>query len=268
MKPITKKILKIVGTVLAVVAVMIGLFFLFKHLGITDKDSLKKIIKKAGPWGPIVFFLLQVTMATLLPVIPGVSFTFLIVGGTIFDNVFLAAFLALIGVWTSSVLLFTIGNTLGEKVAAKIVGKDELNKAQDLNDTKSKIFLPLMFLFPFFPDDALCLTAGMTKMKYRYFIPVVMIFRSVGALVTLLSSFYSKELFVVLGLNTLSPIGWVMLVNLIAIDVFALHKFTRVLEKKINDKKRAEALILATKEVETVSDVEVIEDSSKIKTEL
>lgn len=59
-----------------------------------------------------------------------------------------------------------------------------------------------------------------------------------------------------------------MLVNLIAIDVFALHKFTRVLEKKINDKKRAEALILATKEVEVVSDVEVIEDSSTNKNEL
>lgn len=254
MKPITKKKLKIVGTVLAAAAFVVGLFFLFKHLGITDKESLKQIIKSAGAWGPIVFFLLQVTVATLLPVIPGVSFTFLIVGGTIFENVFLAVFLALLGVWTSSVLLFTIGNTLGEKVATKIVGADELQKAQDLIDTKSKIYLPLMFLLPFFPDDALCLTAGMTKMKYRYFVPVVMIFRSVGALAVLLSSYYSRELFDILGLKTLSPIGWIMLVNLIAFDVFVIHKFTRLIEKKMNEKKKREAEAAVIQEVEVSQD--------------
>lgn len=240
MKPLTKKILKIVGVVLAVVAVIVGLYFLFKYLGITDKETLQQIVKKAGPWGPIVFFLLQVTVATALPIIPGMSLMFLVLGGTIFENIYLVVTLALLGVWTSSVLLFTVGRFFGEKVAVKIVGAEELKKAQDLIDTRSKIYLPIMFLLPFFPDDALCLTAGMTKMKYRYYVPIVMIFRSVGALVMVLSSYYSKTLAEFLGLNTLTPIGWIMLVNLIAFDVFVVYKFTRIIENKMNAQKKVE----------------------------
>lgn len=239
MKPKHKKLLKVLATILALVAIGVGLYFLLRHLGVTDQASLQRIIKSAGAWGPIVFFLLQVSMAVLLSVVPGTNLTFLILAGTIFDNIFLAVFLALLGVWTSSILLFVVGDTLGEKVAIKLVGADDLKKAQDLIDTKSKIYLPIMFLFPFFPDDALCLTAGMTKMKYRYFIPMVMVFRSIGALTTVLTSYYSQDLFVFLGLNNLSPISWIMLANLIAFDVFVVYKFTKWLEKKMNAKKMA-----------------------------
>ncbi len=259
MKPRTKKILKIIGAILAAVLIIIGIFFLFKHFGITDKDSLQEIIKSVGAWGPIVFFLLQVVVATLLPVIPGMNLMFLILAGTLFDNVFLAVLIALLGVWTSSILLFTIGNTLGEKVAAKIVGAEDLNKAQDLIDTKSKIYLPIMFLFPFFPDDALCLSAGMTKMKYSYFIPIVLIFRSTGALTTVLTSFYSQHLYEILGFNTLSPIGWIMLVNLIAFDVYVVYKFTKWLEKKMNEKKAAKKVEEENTKVttENIDDLEI-----------
>lgn len=230
-------------TIVLVVGIGLGLTLLFKHLGITDKDSLQALIKSTGAWGPIVFLLLQVSVSTLLSVIPGTNFTFLIVAGLLFENVFLGVVLALLGVWISSILMFVIGKTLGEKVAIKLVGAESMKKAQDLIDIKSKIYLPIMFLFPFFPDDGLCLAAGLTKMKYKYFIPVIIIFRSIGVLTTVLTSYYSATLFNVLGLNELTPIGWIMLANLILFDVYVVFKFTTWLEKRMKSKKEGDLVV-------------------------
>lgn len=233
-----KNIIKVIVTILVVIGIIIGLYFLLKMLGVTDQESLQKIIRSTGAWGPIVFFLLQVAVTTTLSVIPGMSMTFLVLSGILFSNVFLAVSLSLISVWVSSILMFTIGNTLGEKVAIKLVGAEEMLKAQELIDTKTKVYLPIMFMFPFFPDDAICLAAGLTKIKYSYFIPVVMIFRSIGVITTVLTSFYHQSLFSFLGLSSLVPIHWVMLVNLVVFDIYAVFKFTTWLEKKINQNKK------------------------------
>ena len=240
MSKLNKKVLKIVATIVIFVGLVIGVFFLLKHLGVTDKESLQAIISKTGAWGPIVFLLLQIVVTTLLSVIPGTSFTFLILAGLMFENVWVAISLSLVGVWASSILMFFIGDSLGEKVAVKLVGKESLSKAQDLIDTKTKVYLPLMFLFPFFPDDGVCLAAGLTKLKYRYFIPIVLIFRSIGVLATVLTSYYSTSLWVLLGLDQLQPIGWILLVNVVLFDAYVMYKLTRILEKKINERKMLE----------------------------
>lgn len=238
MKESRKKIVNVVLALLSFVVVVFLLSILLKKLGINDQQSLQTIIKKTGAWGPIVFFILQVLITTLLSVIPGTSLMFLILSGIIFDNIWLALSISLLGVWTSSILMFFIGNTLGEKAAIKLVGRESMEKAQDLIDTKTKVYLPIMFLFPFFPDDALCLAAGLTKVKYSYFIPVVLLFRSTGVIAAVLSSFYNKSIIEYLGFSKLVPIEWFILINVIAFNIYVIFKFTRWLEKKINESKK------------------------------
>ncbi len=237
MKEKHKKILNTVLTLVVFLGAIIGIYFILKRLGITDQESLQQIIKNTGAWAPIFFLILQIFVTTLLSVIPGTSMTFLIIAGIIFDNIWLAIFLSLAGVWISSILMFVVGKTLGEKIAQKLVGKENLLKAQNLIDTKAKIYLPLMFVFPFFPDDGLCLAAGLTKMKYRYFIPVVIITRSIGVLAAVLSSYYHSNIFNFLGLKNLLPIEWFLLVNVLLFDLYVIFKLANRLEKRINEKK-------------------------------
>lgn len=239
MKESHKKILNVVLVTVGFILVVFLLSLLLKKLGITDQNGLQAIISKTGIWGPVVFFILQVGLTTLLSVIPGTNLTFLLLSGIMFENIWVALLVPLLGVWVSSILMFFVGNTLGEKTAIKLVGKDSMEKAQDLIDTKAKVYLPIMFMFPFFPDDALCLAAGLTKMKYSYFIPVVLIFRSFGAIATVLSSHYHKNIIDVLGLKSLLPIEWFLLINVLIFDVFIIFKFTKWLERRI-DKKRLE----------------------------
>lgn len=252
MKPKQKKILNVVITIVVIIGIMVGVYFALKALGITDQNKLHEMINSTGAWAPIVFFLLQLVATTLLVVVPGTNLTFLILAGVLFENVWVAISLALVGVWVSSIIMFAVGDTLGEKIAVKLVGKEDLAKAQDLIDTKSKIYLPIMFLFPFFPDDGLCLAAGMTKMKYSYFIPIVIIFRSVGALATVLTSFYHQNLSELLGIASFTPIQWVVFINVLLFDAYVIFKLTRLIEKRINAKKAKEKLELEKNEsVET-----------------
>ena len=143
-----KKWIKILLVVLSVVALSVGIFFTLKALGITSIEGIRELVAKCGTWGWIVFMALFIICSVLLCFIPGISATFIAVSIIMFGA--LKGFIiSTVSVFLASSLMFWIGNTLGEKTAAKIVGKDSLEKAQNLLDVKSKMLLPLMFLFKF-----------------------------------------------------------------------------------------------------------------------
>ena len=224
---------KVLICLLVIAIISIGCYFIFKSLGVTDINSLRQIIENCGVWGWLVFLVLQVIVTTFLCFVPASSAVFIAVGVALFGSI-KAFIICSVGVFISSSLMFAIGHFCGEKVAVKLVGKDSLEKAQDLVDVKSKIFLPLMFLFPVFPDDAICMIAGMTKMKYWYFASIVAIFRSIGiATICFLGSGFFLNMFL-----SLNYIEMFMLINLLIIDVYAIIKLAVKIEKKLKEKKQ------------------------------
>lgn len=228
-----KKWIKILLVVLSVVALSVGIFFTLKALGITSIEGIRELVAKCGAWGWIVFMVLFIICSVLLCFIPGTSATFIAVSIIMFGA--LKGFIiSTVSVFLASSLMFWIGNTLGEKTAAKIVGKDSLEKAQNLLDVKSKMLLPLMFLFPVFPDDALCMVAGMTKMRYWYFAVVVAIFRTVGiATICFLGSGF-------IDWSQLKITDWFVLINVCVFDIFLIFKYQNKIEKFILRKKSSE----------------------------
>lgn len=228
-----KKWIKILLVILAVAALSVGIYFTFKALGITSIEGIRELVAKCGAWGWIVFIALFVICSTLLCFIPGTSATFIAVSIIMFGA--LKGFIiSTVSVFLASSLMFLIGNTLGEKTAAKIVGEDGLEKAQNLLDMKSKMLLPLMFLFPVFPDDALCMVAGMTKMRYWYFAIVVAIFRTIGiATICFLGSGF-------INWTELKLTDWFVLINVCVFDIVLIFKYQDKIEKFILHKKKTE----------------------------
>lgn len=225
-----KKWLKIALAILIIAGISVGVYFILRACGITSLEGLRELIAKCGAWGWIVYIFLFIACTTLLCFIPGTSATFIAVAIVLFDA-WQAFIISTVAVFLSSSLMFLIGDTLGEKVAGKIVGQESLKKAQDLIDTKSKIFLPLMFLFPAFPDDALCMAAGMTKMKYWYFALIVLIFRTTGiATICFLGSNF-------INWAELSIVDWFVLINAVIIDIYAVFKVSSKIEAKLKEKK-------------------------------
>lgn len=254
-----KKWIKILLLLLAVAALSVGIYFTLKALGITSIEGIREFVSNCGAWSWVVFIVLFVLCSTLLCFIPGISTTFIAVAIIMFGA--LKGFIiSTISVFLASSLMFWIGNTIGEKAAVKIVGKESLEKAQNLLDIKSKMFLPLMFLFPIFPDDALCLAAGMTKMRYRYFALITAIFRSVG-IATI--SFLGSGL---INWAALSIVDWFMLVSVCAFWLILIFKYQDKLEKFIIRKgKKENSPSTSSKKAKTGRSVAIANIEKKIE---
>lgn len=209
-----------------VAAVSIGAYFILRACGVTDVESLRELIASCGAWGWIVFITLFTLCTSLLCFIPASSMTFIIVSVVLFGAT-KGFIISSISVFLSSSLMFILGNTLGEKVAVKLVGKESLEKAQNLVDVKSKMLLPLMFLFPVFPDDALCLVAGMTKMRYWYFAIIVGICRTIGVATT---CFLGSGL---INWAVLSLVDWFVLISVCLFWILLIFKYQHKIEKFI-----------------------------------
>ena len=249
-----KNWLKILLVLLAAAAISVAGYFILRACGVTSIDGLREIITKCGAWGWIVFIALFVLCSTLMCFMPGTSATFIAVAILLFGA--LKAFIiCTISVFLASSLMFLLGNTVGEKAAIKLVGKESLEKAQNLLDMKSKMLLPLMFMFPVFPDDALCMVAGMTKMKYWYFAIVALIFRTIGiATICFLGSGF-------IDWSTLTLIDWFVLINIVVFDIFLVFKYQGKLEKFILKRRsKSETITDPKKQKDFLSEAERLDN--------
>ena len=221
-----KKWWKIVIVLIVFIGCSVGAYFGLKAAGITSVGGLRELIAKCGAWSWVAFIALFTICSTLLCFMPGTTATFVGCSILLF-GAWQGFIISTVSVFLASSLLFLIGNSLGEKVASKLVGEEALKKAQNLLEMKSKMLLPLMFLFPVFPDDALCLVAGMTKMKYWYFAIIVLIFRTIGiATICFLGSGF-------INWAALSLVDWFVLINVCLFDIVLIFKYQDKIEKFI-----------------------------------
>ena len=133
----------------------------------------------------------------------------------------------LIAIFFSTSILFLIGDKFGEKFAKKFIGEKDFIETQNLLDLKSKLWLPILFVIPIVPDEAICLVAGMTKIKYWYLLLVSLLYHSleIGFLCFLGSN--------IINWAALTTFDWIMLTNIAIIDIVLLRKLEKFLENKI-----------------------------------
>lgn len=220
-----KKWLKVVLVFVFFALVSVILYFVFRAVGITDIGTLRGIIESAGQFGIIVFFLLEVILFTLLCFVPVMN-TATIVLGIVLFGAKTAFFISYFAGFVSASILFFIGDRFGERLVAKIIGKDELDRLQNMVDGKSKILLPFIFLIPGLPDEALSLVAGMTKMKYWYFALVCLLFHGLDDLIV---CFFGSGL---IDWTALSILDWIIFINLVVIDIYLLMKIQTYFENR------------------------------------
>ena len=201
------------------------LFLILKACNITSISTLREIINSSGKLAPIVYTLILIVVLVAFCFVPFLNSAMSVLGIAIFGSK--VAFITnLIVVFFSTTILFFIGDKLGEKFAKKLVGEKNLNDAQNLIDHKSKFWLPIFFIAPGIPDEALCLVAGMTKIKYWYLL-----------LVSLLYHAFELALFCFIGSgiivwSQLSVLDWFMLINIVLIDIYLLFKLEKYLDPK------------------------------------
>lgn len=179
MKPDKRKKLLALVLLLAAAA-LIALFFILKAKGyleiFTSVEALQEYVSSFGIWAPIVFMLLQIVQVIISP-IPGNVTT--LAGGALFG--FLPALIySIIAVFIGSMLCFGLARACGKPLVYKLVSPEVVDKYLVVLAKKQRLTLALLFLFPFFPDDALCLLAGLTGYSARWFAGMILLTRPWG----------------------------------------------------------------------------------------
>ncbi|MDE6189335.1 MAG: TVP38/TMEM64 family protein [Clostridia bacterium] len=144
-------------------------------------DSAQKIeifLTKYGAWAGLIFIVIQFLQVTVVP-LPGALTT---VAGVALFGVWKTLLYSSIGIISGSLFAFFLGRKFGIKLMVWLCGKRVYDKYKKFAKGRDKIVLTMMFLFPFFPDDILCIAAGMTNMTYWQFFIIMLITRPLNIL--------------------------------------------------------------------------------------
>lgn len=230
MKKETKnKILKILIVIFVCVALALAIYLPLKLTGTLDRvssvEELKEIIQDSGWVGYLIFFVIQFLQVTVIP-IPAVVTT---VAGVYVFGPWITFGLSFVSIFLASLVSFFLGRKVGTKIAYWIVGEESTKKWQKKLE-KGKYSFFLMMLFPFFPDDILCLVVGATtSMSYTFFIVTNLITRPITIAITCFFGSGQIIPFSGWGIHV-----WIVLI-ILAIILFILSiKFSPQIEAFIN----------------------------------
>lgn len=173
------QIMRLFLTIVVVMSFLIGFYLLFKITGIWEKvnsiEKIKSIVERGGIFSFIVFIIFQILQTTVLQ-IPAI---FVTIAGTLVFGRWTTFILSFISVMLGSVIMFWIGRKAGRKFLNWLTGKEEAEVwIKRMSNGKYLFFL--MMLFPFFPDDILCVIAGLTNMSFGFFLVTNLFARSIG----------------------------------------------------------------------------------------
>lgn len=164
--------------VLCVAAVGFALYVVLLKTGVLEllknQESISDIMKKTGIWGPLVYILIQFLQVTFIPIPSSIS---TMAGYMAFQNFGLVFVCSLVGMMAGSMFAFFLGRVFGVKLLVWMIGPKSYNKYQKMLKGRDKIMLFMMFLLPVFPDDLLCIFAGITTMSYTTFFVMQIITR-------------------------------------------------------------------------------------------
>ena len=121
----------------------------------------------------VMYVIFQILQVVILPVPAAVCY----IPGSLIWGPLTATFLASLGVIMGSVTAYAIGRFFGKRVVVWIAGEKSVEKYSKVIGKKGKVIFLLMQILPFFPDDILCMIAGMASMNFLFFLITLIVVR-------------------------------------------------------------------------------------------
>ncbi len=146
---------------------------------VSDRDKVAGVITAYGNGAPLVFMATQLLQVILAP-IPGEATGF--IGGYLFGafNGFVYSSIALsIGSWIN----FAIGRFLGKRFVRRWIPEEKWRRMDRLLKRQGIIIIAILFVFPGFPKDYLCLFLGITDLPLKVFLLISCLGRMPGTLI-------------------------------------------------------------------------------------
>ena len=169
-----KKWLKILITILIITVISIICCVIINALGLDNMAKLQSIASN-GLSGAIIYIALLILQVVFIPI----NSLMLIVPAIILFGAIKAFILSLIALVIGSICAFYLGRYFGLPFISWLVGKDKASAWQNKLGQNGKLLLPIFLLIPVFPDELMCMLAGLSKINFLYFFIVIIITRAI-----------------------------------------------------------------------------------------
>lgn len=149
-------------------------------LGLFDsKRLLIDYIEQYGIWAPLIFIILQI-FQVIIPIIPGGASC---LAGVLAFGPLKGFIYNYIGLVIGSVIVYHLAKRYGLNLIRKIFKENTINKYLTWFNTKN--YLKLFFIaiiLPGFPDDLLCYIAGISNIRFKNFLLIILIGKPISLL--------------------------------------------------------------------------------------
>ena len=218
-----RRALRIALVALVVLALAAGAAVLYKNgwfERIGSVEELRALIDEAGAFAGIVFFLLQMLTVIVAPIPSNVT----MMAGALALGFWPSLLLGIAAIWAGSMIMFLLSRRLGQRAVQGFIDRSVMEKYLPLIEEKQDMFLFLTLLFPFFPDDMLCILAGLTSIPTGRFAAIMLLARPWGLIfAALLGS----------GMLSLPPWGWAVLTLVLGAVFVLAMKYSRQIEDRL-----------------------------------
>ncbi|MFO7612301.1 MAG: TVP38/TMEM64 family protein [Clostridia bacterium] len=215
------------AALLAIIVAVVVLFFVGKANGwfsmFDSVEELQEYVSGFGAWAPLAFYFLQVAQVILAPLPGSVTTLF----GGMFFGFWPAMLISIAAVLTGSIMLFFFAKYLGRPLVVRMIGEKRVEKYMGRMSSRQFWVLFMMFLMPFFPDDLLCLMAGLSSIRFPGFFILVLATRPWGLVFSAL-----------VGSGAIAvPIwGWIIIGGVSAFLLFVSIRWPDKLEEWMSDR--------------------------------
>ena len=221
------KILRTILVCVIIACVVVLGYYILRWTGVGEKinsvEKLQELILSWGFWGRLGFVVLSFLQVTFIPLPSTVT----IIAGTLIYGPLQASLLSLSGILLGSMLAFLLGKVFGRKLVVFMVGERTCQKwVHFLSNAKYSFFI--MMLLPIFPDDVLCLVAGLTNMSWAFFTVTNLIARPIG--IFTVSYFGSGYLIPYHGWGL---VAWGFIIVAIIVIIVLSYKYQKQIENFI-----------------------------------
>jgi uncharacterized membrane protein YdjX (TVP38/TMEM64 family) len=141
---------------------------------IADPTWLRETLAAFGPFAPVAFICLQAIQVVAAP-IPGQVLGG--VAGYLFGT--WPGFLySMVGVTVGSAVAFLLARRYGRPFVERTFDAGAVRRFDAVTDDAAPLALFALFLLPTFPDDLLCALAGVSPMRLRTFLALLIVGRA------------------------------------------------------------------------------------------
>ena len=173
---------KWIATLVFTIAALGGIFLFLWNTGFfaaaKSLEGIQDYIARFSPYSHLVFLLVQLASVVIAPIPSNITAA----GGALLFGMWPSFLLTAGAVVLGSAVVFWLARVLGQSFADRFVSQKVSDQYLELIRRKRDVFLALVFLFPFCPDDLICILAGLTDISFPRFLVIVVLTRPWGLL--------------------------------------------------------------------------------------